>query len=89
MRKEVKSERILRLPPYMFARINEAKLKARQRGVDIIDLGMGNPDCPPAPHIIEKLCQVAHDPRRTDTPLRVASLICAVLFAGGTRGGLE
>ncbi len=63
MQKKVESERILRLPPYMFARINEAKLKARQRGVDVIDMGMGNPDCPPAPHIIEKLSQVAHNPK--------------------------
>ena len=63
MRKKVESERILRLPPYMFAKINEAKLKARQKGVDVIDLGMGNPDMPPSPHIIEKLCQAAHDPK--------------------------
>lgn len=63
MRKRVKSERILRLPPYMFAKINEVKLKARQMGVDVIDLGMGNPDSPPAGNIIEKLCQVAHDPK--------------------------
>ena len=57
------SERILRLPPYMFASINEAKLKARRKGIDVIDLGMGNPDRPPASHIIDKLCKVAHDPR--------------------------
>lgn len=63
MLKRVKSERILHLPPYMFAKINEAKLEARRRGVDVIDLGMGNPDSPPAGHIIEKLCQVAHDPK--------------------------
>ncbi len=63
MRRRVKSERILCLPPYMFAKINEAKLKARQSGVDVIDLGMGNPDSLPANHIIEKLCQVAHDPK--------------------------
>ena len=61
MPKRVESERILRLPSYMFANINEGKLKARQRGIDVIDLGMGNPDRPPSAHIIEKLCQVAHD----------------------------
>ncbi len=63
MRKKIESERILRLPPYMFAKINDARLKARRKGVDVIDLGMGNPDRPPSPHIIEKLCQVAHDPK--------------------------
>lgn len=57
------SERIANLPPYMFGRINQEKLEARQRGVDVIDLGMGNPDRPPAEHIIEKLCSVAHDRR--------------------------
>jgi len=55
------SKRIANLPPYMFGRINREKLEARQRGADIIDLGMGNPDHPPAKHIIEKLCDVAHD----------------------------
>ncbi|MCD5390400.1 aminotransferase class I/II-fold pyridoxal phosphate-dependent enzyme [candidate division NPL-UPA2 bacterium] len=59
----VESERISRLPPYMFGRISEEKLEARRRGIDVIDLGMGNPDRPPAGHIIEKLCQVAHDPK--------------------------
>ena len=57
------SERITNLPPYMFGRINQEKLDARQRGIDVIDLGMGNPDRPPAQHIIEKLCAVSHDRR--------------------------
>src|SRR3546814_14474161 len=35
---------------------------ARARGEDIIDLGMGNPDLPPPPHVIEKLCEVARKP---------------------------
>ena len=55
------SKRIANLPPYMFGRINQEKLDARQRGVDVIDLGMGNPDRAPAPHIIEKLCSVSRD----------------------------
>jgi len=59
--KTVESDRISRLPPYMFGQINQEKLEARQQGVDVIDLGMGNPDHPPADHIIEKLCQVTHD----------------------------
>ncbi|MCD5401194.1 aminotransferase class I/II-fold pyridoxal phosphate-dependent enzyme, partial [candidate division NPL-UPA2 bacterium] len=63
MIKTVESDRISRLPPYMFGQINQEKLEARRRGVDMIDLGMGNPDRPPADHIIEKLCQAAHDPK--------------------------
>ncbi len=59
----IKTQRLERLPPYMFGRINDLKLKLRQQGVDIIDLGMGCPDRPAPSHIIEKLCEVAHDPK--------------------------
>ena len=54
--------RIRRLPPYVFAEVNAMKAAARAAGEDIIDLGMGNPDGAPAPHVIEKLCEVARDP---------------------------
>ncbi len=54
--------RIKRLPPYVFAVVNELKHKLRRQGEDIIDLGMGNPNTPPAPHIIDKLCEVAKRP---------------------------
>ncbi len=63
MIKTAEADRISHLPPYMFGQINEEKLAVRRRGVDMIDLGMGNPDRPPADHIIEKLCQAAHDPK--------------------------
>ena len=55
--------RIERLPPYVFAEVNRMKADDRAAGKDIIDLGMGNPDMPPAPHIIEKLKEVASNPR--------------------------
>jgi alanine-synthesizing transaminase len=55
--------RIRRLPPYVFEHINPIKAKARANGVDIIDLGMGNPDLPTPPHIVEKLKETAMDPR--------------------------
>jgi alanine-synthesizing transaminase len=51
--------RVQKLPKYVFAMVNELKMKLRREGEDIVDLGMGNPDLPPAPHIIEKLCEVA------------------------------
>ncbi|MCA1748079.1 MAG: LL-diaminopimelate aminotransferase [Parasphingopyxis sp.] len=54
--------RIRRLPPYVFAEVNAMKAEARARGEDIIDLGMGNPDQPPARHIIDKLCETANNP---------------------------
>ncbi len=55
--------RIKRLPPYVFAIVNTLKAEARQRGEDIIDLGMGNPDMPAPKHVIEKLCEAAKNPK--------------------------
>ncbi len=54
--------RIRRLPPYIIAEVNAMRAAARAGGEDIIDLGMGNPDLPPPPHVIEKLCEVARKP---------------------------
>ena len=51
--------RIQRLPPYVFAEVNAMKAAARARGEDIVDLGMGNPDGAPPPHVIAKLAEVA------------------------------
>jgi len=55
--------RIRRMPPYVFAEVNAMKAAARGRGEDIIDLGMGNPDGAPPAHVIEKLAEVARNPR--------------------------
>ncbi|MGB7408274.1 MAG: LL-diaminopimelate aminotransferase [Pontixanthobacter sp.] len=54
--------RMKRLPPYVIAEVNAMRAAARQEGRDIIDLGMGNPDQPPPPHVIEKLVEVASKP---------------------------
>src|SRR5215470_8794220 len=63
---EAKSEfyRVKRLPPYVFEQVNRLKASARAAGADIVDLGMGNPDLPTPPHIVEKLAETA---RRDDT----------------------
>ena len=55
--------RIKRLPPYVFAIVNDLKTKARARGEDIIDLGMGNPDMPTPKHIVAKLVEAAQNPK--------------------------
>jgi alanine-synthesizing transaminase len=55
--------RIKRLPPYVFAIVNDLKSKARARGEDIIDLGMGNPDGATPKHIVAKLIEAAQNPR--------------------------
>jgi len=52
-----------RLPPYVFAEVNRMKAASRKAGRDVIDFGMGNPDLPPAQHVIDKLKEVAADPR--------------------------
>ncbi len=56
--------RIKRLPPYVFNIVNDLKAKARARGEDIIDFGMGNPDQPTPQHIVDKLVEAA---QRGDT----------------------
>jgi alanine-synthesizing transaminase len=56
-------KRIRRLPPYVFAIVNELKVKARARGEDVIDFGMGNPDLATPDHIVDKLCEAARNPR--------------------------
>lgn len=57
-------QRIERLPPYVFNIVNELKQKARARGEDVIDLGMGNPDQPAPQHVIDKLVEAS---QRKDT----------------------
>ncbi len=51
--------RIDNLPPYVFAEVNQRKLEARRAGVDVIDLGFGNPDIPSPPGVVEKLVEAA------------------------------
>jgi alanine-synthesizing transaminase len=56
-------ERIRRLPPYVFAEVNQMKARARTAGRDIIDFGMGNPDSPTPEHIVDKLVETIRDGR--------------------------
>ncbi len=51
--------RIKRLPPYVFNIVNDLKAKARARGEDIVDFGMGNPDQPTPKHIVDKLVEAS------------------------------
>ncbi len=55
--------RMMRLPRYIFGIVNQLKMEARQRGEDIIDLGMGNPDLPTPKHIVNKLIEAVKNPR--------------------------
>ena len=55
--------RIKKLPPYVFAVINELKAKARAAGCDIVDMGMGNPDGATPRPVVDKLIEAAQNPR--------------------------
>ncbi|MGD0571810.1 MAG: aminotransferase class I/II-fold pyridoxal phosphate-dependent enzyme [Sedimentisphaerales bacterium] len=57
------SQRITRLPPYLFSRLNALKHAKRQAGADLIDLGMGNPVDGAPQIVVDKLCEAARDPR--------------------------
>lgn len=59
---DFKFQRIDRLPPYVFAIVNDLKMRARRAGEDIVDLGMGNPDQPAPQHIVDKLIEAAKKP---------------------------
>jgi alanine-synthesizing transaminase len=55
--------RIKRLPPYVFEQVNKIKAAERAKGVDIVDLGMGNPDLPAPKHVLDKLIETVGKPR--------------------------
>ena len=56
------AERLKKLPPYLFAEIDRVKRKLIQAGRDVIDLGVGDPDLPTPPHIVDALRRAALDP---------------------------
>jgi LL-diaminopimelate aminotransferase len=58
-----KADRLQKLPPYLFAELDRKKAEARGRGVDVIDLGVGDPDLPTPDNIIASLTKAAHEPR--------------------------
>ncbi len=57
------AERMQHLPPYLFGKLNALKYERRRAGLDIIDLGMGNPNDPTPRLVVEKLTQAVQDPR--------------------------
>ena len=62
------AERINSLPPYLFAEIDRKKREAENRGVDIIDMGVGDPDLPTPSHIVDALCKAAAEPENQRYP---------------------
>lgn len=62
------SKRIGQIPPYLFAEINKKKASMIESGVDIIDLGIGDPDLPTPKHIVDKLVEELQDPYQLKYP---------------------
>jgi len=79
------------LPPYVFAEVNAMKARARADGADIIDFGMGNPDLPTPPHIVEKLVEAVQDPKthRYSQSRGIPGLRKAVAAYYGRRFGVD
>jgi len=55
------SRRVEHLPPYLFVEISKKIAEKKAKGEDVVSFGIGDPDIPTPPHIIDRLCQAAHD----------------------------
>jgi len=88
---DLEFHRIKRLPPYVFEEVNRLKARARAAGDDIIDFGMGNPDMPTPPHIVEKMVEAAQNPRthRYSTSRGIPGLRKAIAAYYGRRFGVD
>jgi LL-diaminopimelate aminotransferase len=80
------AKRMDHLPPYLFARIDEMKGEKQRQGVDIIDLGVGDPDLPTPGHIVEALCTAARDPKNHHYPSYTGMLAFREAVADWYRG---
>ncbi len=69
------SDRLNKLPPYLFVEIDKAKRKARAEGRDIIDLGIGDPDEPTPKEIVDSLHKAAQDSKNHHYPLDQGSSV--------------
>lgn len=63
-----KADRLKRLPPYLFAEIDRLKAELVAKGVDVINLGVGDPDLPTPPHIIQSMQKAAENPANHQYP---------------------
>jgi len=62
------AKRLELIPPYLFARIDEKKAEALAKGVDVINMGIGDPDMPTFPHIVKSMQEAVADPSTHDYP---------------------
>ncbi|WNJ98352.1 LL-diaminopimelate aminotransferase [Thalassospiraceae bacterium LMO-JJ14] len=83
--------KIRRLPPYVFAEVNDMKARARADGADIIDFGMGNPDLPTPEHVVAKLKETVDNPKthRYSNSRGIPGLRKAIATYYGRRFGVD
>ena len=83
--------KIRRLPPYVFAEVNDMKARARADGADIIDFGMGNPDLPTPEHVVAKLKETVDNPKthRYSNSRGIPGLRKAISTYYGRRFGVD
>jgi LL-diaminopimelate aminotransferase len=62
------ASRIEKIPPYIFARIDKKKEEARKKGLDLVDLSIGDPDLPTPEHIVRKMQEATADPKNHRYP---------------------
>src|SRR5258706_13415394 len=63
-----KPERLAKLPPYLYVQIRKKVREAQERGIDVISLGVGDPDQPTPQHVIDALAKAANDPANHQYP---------------------
>ena len=63
-----KAKRLTQLPPYLYVQIRKKVREAQERGVDVISLGVGDPDQPTPAHVIDALSKAANDPKNHQYP---------------------
>ena len=56
------SRRMQGIKPYLFVEISRTIAEKKAKGEEVISFAIGDPDIPTPPHIIDRLCQAAHDP---------------------------
>jgi alanine-synthesizing transaminase len=86
-----KFARLDRLPPYVFATVNQIKMQSRREGQDIIDLGMGNPDMGTPEHIVDKMVEAARKPHnhRYSASMGITKLRLAIADWYGRNYGVD
>lgn len=77
------SQRLDKIPPYLFAEIDRKIAEAKAKGHEIISLGIGDPDTPTIPSVVEAMHRAIDNPKTTTIRLITEQLILEKLLATG------